>query len=133
MDQNRIVERRCAQRRLRRTASTLGLGATAMAMSMANLPIAPRCPVHEATGVWCPGCGTTRAVAALARLDVPAAIGSQPLLPLATLVAVVATTRLRRGDPILSRRGFGAVVAVLVVFTVARNLPLPVAQLLAPP
>jgi Protein of unknown function (DUF2752) len=133
MDQNRIGERRCAQRRLRRTVSTAGLGATAVAMSMANLPFAPRCPVHAATGVWCPGCGTTRAVAAVVRLDLPAAIGSQPLLPLATLVAVVAVVRRRRGDPILSRRGFGAVAAVLVVFTVARNLPLPVAELLAPP
>lgn len=133
MDQNQIGERRWAQRRLRRTASTVGLGATAMAMSMANLAIAPRCPVHAATGVWCPGCGTTRAIVALARLDVAAAIGSQPLLPFATLVAVVATTRLRRGDPILSQRGFGAVVAVLVVFTVARNLRLPLAELLAPP
>ena len=40
------------------------------------------CIPHEVTGLECPGCGLTRAVLALARLDIAAAFGYNVLWPL---------------------------------------------------
>lgn len=40
------------------------------------------CVLHEVTGLECPGCGLTRAVLALARLDIAAAFGYNVLWPL---------------------------------------------------
>jgi len=65
----------------------LGLlwGAVALAM-VALSPLAPHlagalpaCPWKALTGVPCPGCGTTRAALALARLDLAAAFAVSPL------------------------------------------------------
>lgn len=49
-------------------------------------PLVPGCPFHALTGVPCPGCGTTRAALALARGDVPAAFGWNPLAAAAFLI-----------------------------------------------
>jgi hypothetical protein len=49
----------------------------------------PGCLFRAATGVACPTCGGTRALLALARLDVPAAIGWNPLVTLAALAFVL--------------------------------------------
>jgi hypothetical protein len=45
-------------------------------------PLVPGCPFHLATGVPCPGCGTTRAALALARGDVLGALAFNPLAAL---------------------------------------------------
>jgi hypothetical protein len=50
---------------------------------------APACAFHALTGVACPTCGGTRAVLALARLDIGAALAWNPLVALAALVFVV--------------------------------------------
>ena len=69
-------------------------GAVALAM-VALSPLAPRfagalpaCPWKTLTGVPCPGCGTTRAALALARLDVAAAFAVSPLAAAAWSVLV---------------------------------------------
>ena len=49
-------------------------------------PLVPGCPFHALTGVPCPGCGTTRAALALARGDVAAAFGWNPLAAAAFLL-----------------------------------------------
>ena len=43
----------------------------------------PPCPFHWATGLYCPGCGATRAMHALAHFDLAAALAMNPLLVLA--------------------------------------------------
>ena len=40
------------------------------------------CMLHEVTGLECPGCGLTRAIAAVVRLDLAAAFGFNALWPL---------------------------------------------------
>ena len=40
------------------------------------------CVLHEVTGLDCPGCGISRAILALARLDVAAAFGYNLIWPL---------------------------------------------------
>src|SRR3954469_4662288 len=42
----------------------------------------PACPFHAATGLWCPGCGMTRATYALLHGDLGAALSANVFLPL---------------------------------------------------
>lgn len=93
--------------------------------------VTPPCPLRAATGWWCPLCGATRAASRLLRGDVTTALRFNAvfvvLLPLAVLVWVAAAFphRLRWLDPVRSRSRsiLIAVVAVLGVFMVVRNLP----------
>lgn len=90
----------------------------------------PTCPFLAVTGLQCPGCGTMRALHALLRLDMPAAVGfnvlTVALLPV-LVWAWVAWWRHRTGrrpaPPRLSPRVGYAVAAVVPVFWVLRNLP----------
>ncbi|MEO7398144.1 MAG: DUF2752 domain-containing protein [Ilumatobacteraceae bacterium] len=92
----------------------------------------PACPLYETTGLWCPGCGMTRATRSLLRGDVGAAFGSNLFFPL-FLGAIVAgwLAWMRRGlgrvplialerMPMWVPAGLGA---TLIVFGVVRNLP----------
>ncbi len=92
----------------------------------------PLCPLKYVTGADCPACGGLRAVHALSRGDVVGAADHHVLLVMAvpfllvgyglwlahTLGAKVPRVR-------LSGRAIGALVALLLVFAVARNLPIP--------
>lgn len=90
------------------------------------------CPYRAATGLWCPGCGLTRATHHLARGNVVQALSLNLFAPLflAALVAAWwAWFRLAadRGVPAWVRRLRPAVYVSLGVgilaFTVVRNLP----------
>ena len=79
----------------------------------------PKCILHEWTGMKCPGCGTTRALAALTHGDWRAAFGYNPmlfaLLPYFAAVLVRPSLVLRRG------LAWGAFV-VLVAYWILRNV-----------
>ena len=89
----------------------------------------PPCPLHATTGLFCPGCGSTRALHALVNGDLARAasmnvllVASLPLLPVMALDAAGALsaslrTRLRW---ILDARGWAAAV---VAYALLRNLP----------
>lgn len=96
--------------------------------SAAGSPL-PGCLFYEFTGLYCPGCGMTRALHALVHGDFAQMLAMNPLLPL-LMVAV----------PLLALQGFGyrlplpkAVVAILtsakfwigllLAFWLLRNLP----------
>jgi hypothetical protein len=88
------------------------------------------CPVAHFTGLDCPGCGSTRSLGALVRLDPAAAFDHNALVPIA-LGFVVASWALwtwsrwsARPTPALVRGPVAimAIAAVLVAFTVFRNL-----------
>jgi hypothetical protein len=51
--------------------------------------MAPRCVLHQLTGIPCPTCGTTRAALALARGDLVAALMLNPLVSLVLVVGLV--------------------------------------------
>lgn len=91
----------------------------------------PACPLHVATGLWCPLCGGTRAARALAHGDLTAAAGFNVLVlavaPVAALLWVRWVLR-RRNDPAArlvdpSPRVLAVVAVGLVAFAVVRNLP----------
>ena len=99
------------------------------------------CPVHAVTGWWCPFCGGSRAVAAMTRGDVEAALSyNLPAMLLLGAVTLYWMTQvysgLRGGAPHLPRlsRRSGVVLGVVfLVFTVWRNLPqVPLGSWLAP-
>ena len=89
------------------------------------------CPLHAMTGLYCPGCGSLRGLNDLLTGHVSAAVGSNALLlpALAWLTwawlsaARVGVGGWRVGPAPSSARFCYLLLAVLAVFTVARNLP----------
>ena len=90
------------------------------------------CPIYELTGLYCPGCGSGRAAQALLRGDLRACLGHNLLaLPLGLLCGgVLGWEYLRVVFPGLGLkkarlpdRFGGAVLALLLIFTLLRNLP----------
>lgn len=94
----------------------------------------PLCPLHAATGLWCPLCGATRASYALLHGQWAAALHDNLLFVL--LLPLLVTVWLRR-DPataraaLLPRPAFISVVLLAALFGVLRNLPF--GSWLAPP
>lgn len=90
----------------------------------------PTCPFLALTGLYCPGCGTLRAIHALTYGDVGAAVGLNVLtvaaVPFAAVMWVRWVVGRARGRPSASfvhpswPLAFGA---LLVLFAVVRNLP----------
>ena len=93
----------------------------------------PGCPLYELTGLYCPGCGLTRATHALLRGHFGAALGYNLLLPFflgAIVLGWFAWVRAALGrTPVrwiarVSPWTGGAAVVVLIVFGVIRNFSL---------
>lgn len=89
----------------------------------------PACPLHSLTGLYCPGCGSTRALHSLLHGEFARAFRFNPLAVIAPLllgaiaVAPRATWRPTVGWTIL---------AVVILFGVLRNIPLQILQVLRP-
>jgi hypothetical protein len=91
----------------------------------------PLCPVHEFLHLQCPGCGATRAVAALLHGQFAEAMHFNALvtlmLPLAGSYGVLCYTRFVQRKPIgwpePPRAAMYAAFAATVIFTAIRNLP----------
>jgi hypothetical protein len=96
----------------------------------------PPCPLYAATGLYCPGCGSTRAVHHLLHGHVAAALGYNPLMVVSLpLLAYAAARGFFRALP--PRRPLPAwavwvAFAVLVGFGIARNLPWAAVRWMAP-
>jgi hypothetical protein len=115
----------------------LGLGgavAVTAAVLLAFDPTAPGsplppCPFHWATGLFCPGCGSTRTLHALLHADVATAMSMNPLMVLSLpFVALLLAEQLgwtrASWQPVLSRIGDARTWAVLLIgYGVLRNLP----------
>lgn len=85
----------------------------------------PRCVFKSATGLDCPGCGSTRAAHAILHGRFGDAFRLNPMLFLAGAVFAFATPSLLRGEQpaFMTHRWFGrAVLAVLLVWWVGRNV-----------
>ncbi|MCX5213522.1 DUF2752 domain-containing protein [Kitasatospora sp. NBC_00240] len=99
----------------------------------------PTCPLLQATGWWCPGCGGLRSVHALSHGDLLTAAHDNILLvALAALLAVLwcrwvwaALTGGRAPAVVIGGRRAVLLGLLLVVFMALRNLP--VGAGLAPP
>ncbi|MFS2292164.1 uncharacterized protein DUF2752 [Actinomadura hallensis] len=133
---------RALARRLRPQAAVLGAAAAGTLLVAFRDPNEaghyPSCPFLALTGLYCPGCGMTRLVHALAHGDVGTAFGLNPLLFLLLPVlgylyarwTVLGARGLPMRSALLTPAAAYAFVGVLAVYWVARNLPF--AQALAP-
>lgn len=85
----------------------------------------PPCPLKLLTGIDCPGCGTGRAIAALANGDLPAVLDHNLILPiLGPLLVVSLLGVLFNRTPLLARRGWALPMLLLVTgFWALRLLP----------
>ena len=89
----------------------------------------PKCLFHEWMGLYCPGCGGTRALYALLHGDLKTSLHENLLLIPAgpTAAALIAFPRI-----VLRRPVAVAIIAVVVGFTVLRNIPCAPFTALAP-
>ena len=128
----------------RRSAGLLLAAASAAVLALWLLgsrppPWYPPCPFHLVTGLFCPGCGSGRAVHALVHGEWARALGLNPLLVLLLPFGLVWLGRtlwrgLGRGLPPVDPPRPAAMLLLLVVsvFWVLRNLPWWPGPLLAP-
>lgn len=91
----------------------------------------PVCAFHQATGWLCPGCGGLRAMHQLLHGHVPAAFYLNPALvcglPFVAVIAVKWISLELKGEPVpltLKPIWLWTGFAVLLLFTILRNLPL---------
>lgn len=120
------------------TATAVGAAWAAVAVLGPARAMPLPCPLRSLTGLACPFCGGLRAAHALAHGDVVAAAGYNgvvvilaPVLAGLWLNWLIRRRHGSRGPMLaLSGRALLLVAAVLLAFTVARNLPM--GQWLAP-
>jgi hypothetical protein len=89
----------------------------------------PPCPFQTATGLYCPGCGSTRALHALLHADLPAALSMNPLMVIAIPLVIALSLR-----PAWSYRAWvpWTILGVIVAFGILRNIDIWPFRLLAP-
>ena len=89
----------------------------------------PKCLFHEWTGLYCPGCGGTRALYALLHGDLKTSLHDNPLLIPAglTAAALIVKPRIALRRPVVV-----AIIVIVVGFTVLRNIPCEPFTALAP-
>ena len=118
----------------------LGLATVVFVFDPAHYPF-PRCPLFVITGLYCPGCGSQRALHALLHGQLARAAGLNLLavlcLPLLAVGAVDGSRAWFTGRPqraaLLYQPWLGWLVAGLTMgFAVLRNLPGPLGRWLAP-
>ncbi|MEZ5465932.1 MAG: DUF2752 domain-containing protein [Lysobacteraceae bacterium] len=85
----------------------------------------PGCPFHALTGLYCPGCGTTRALHALLHFDWPKALSMNPLAVLA--IPLLPLLLLHQLHPRLTFARWTADarawLVLVLAFAILRNLP----------
>jgi len=98
----------------------------------------PPCLFYSFTGLYCPGCGSTRCVHALVHFDLPQAFSMNPLLVLSLVPLTLMALRISellpaRLDPLTNFFAKPMLWAVLIIgYSVLRNLPWYPFYLLAP-
>jgi heme A synthase len=117
----------------------LVLGALLYFLNPATTNFFPGCAFHEMTGLYCPGCGSTRAVHYLLHGELREALHYNALfvlvLPLLGAIFLVCAIRRRPSTttPRWQWRWLALLVTVVVVFGVVRNIRRAPFSLLAPP
>ncbi len=89
----------------------------------------PKCMFYHVTGLYCPGCGATRALSAMLHGDLKSSMHNNLLLfPLLALIAVLIV----KPEISLKRPVAITIVAIVLLFTILRNLPFAPFTYLAP-
>lgn len=80
------------------------------------------CPIHSLTGLYCPGCGLTRALLAVVHLHLLTALHDNLMLFVAPILMLVGTRLDRKSAPLRVSYALACVLLV-VTYTVFRNQP----------
>ncbi|MEU3350532.1 DUF2752 domain-containing protein [Streptomyces sp. NPDC037389] len=113
-------------------AAGLGAAVAWVAVRDPNRPgFYPVCPLLRRTGLYCPGCGGLRGLHALAHGDLATALGANALavagyaaFAVLWTLWLVRAARTGGGMPVAFRpEHVRALAAIVVLFTVVRNLP----------
>ena len=97
-------------------------GASYLALTFVGLRIS--CPIHSLTGVFCPGCGSTRAARALLRGDLELAFHNNALLLLSPVLVLLGVLIGRYSKNRMWLYLFLSLLLVVVItFSVLRNQP----------
>ncbi len=120
--------------------SVLGLAALIAAACLfrpGSTPLLPPCPFRALTGLYCPGCGSTRMLYLLLHVQPGAAFAQNPLAMLLLPVVVFGLIRQlapggTRMRPRTAQRWGSVALAVVVLFGVLRNIPARPFSYLAP-
>ena len=94
-----------------------------------EFPYWPKCLLYQTTGLYCPGCGCTRALAALLHGDIHKCFTSNILFIPSILVAVIL---LLFPKLMKIRCLIWSIITIVVLFFILRNLPWQPFCLLAP-
>jgi uncharacterized membrane protein (GlpM family) len=95
--------------------------------------ILPPCPFHAITGLYCPGCGSSRAVHQLMHGHLVKAFDLNPLMISFLPFMGWSLIQQARGRQILTRPiWIWTILAVILIFWVLRNIPVYPLTLLAP-
>ena len=117
-----------------RIVGTAAIFATAAAILFVFDPtrvgILPPCPLHEFTGLWCPGCGSTRALHQLLHGHLAPAFRFNPLA--ISLLPLVGYLAVRQGRVTMKPVWIWTLFGVIVCFGILRNIPVYPLTLLAP-
>ncbi|WP_407690111.1 DUF2752 domain-containing protein [Rubrobacter aplysinae] len=105
-----------------------------------NSNLFPRCPFLAMTGCYCPGCGSLRAIHQLARGELVAALGLNPMMVLSVpFIAYYFTSQLKLTFFGQSLRRFfiqpvfiWSLLLIILVYWILRNIPVYPFSLLAP-
>ena len=96
----------------------------------AHASVYPPCLFHRVTGLWCPGCGSTRALHQLVHGHPAAAFRLNPLV--ISLLPWIGYLVARRGRVAVRPVWIWAFVGVVMAFGVLRNVPAYPFTMLAP-
>ena len=111
-----------------------GVGLAQLGLFTQFAGLVPRCPLFVCTGMYCPGCGGTRALGHLLEFDLASALHHNPLLVLAApFLAYYFVLGPRSASPPWPRWQVAVLIVGVVLFTVLRNVPIYPLTLLAPP
>ena len=93
-------------------------------LGLSSIGLGISCPIHAATGFYCPGCGSTRAVKAVLNGDLPLAFHDNALLMSSPVVIACALLIEKYSHKRIWLYAFLSIVLVaVVIFTVIRNQP----------
>lgn len=121
----------------------LGAAAVLRFADLSPRPIwMPRCLFHDATGLYCPGCGNTRATTALLHGDLAGAVAQNAAFVVALPFLLWGASRAwlrwvypERWKPLPIRWRWSwslVLIGLVVIFTLLRNLPVEPLRRLAP-
>lgn len=83
----------------------------------------PKCPIHLATGFWCPGCGGQRAVSQLLQGNVAGAIDQNAIIFAIPVLVALGFAAQKVQKRWLTYAVITTTLVVATVFTVLRNQP----------